>query len=343
MTVLDYSEIRYYRHTGRAPILGTTVAVLGTWAAVTVIGIVYAYAQLYVKIADIVAVLLALGFAAAMAFAVYGALRWGKVRSMAIVAIVAISSAILGWYVSWVAWEHRLLHQANINVPMYRLFERPNVIWNIARDINDTGTFTMNDRPVTGGELWAFWALESVLFLGLTMFLPIRLMRDAAFCESCGHWCKKHEGVVRLATAADEETLRQRVEAKDFPYLLALGGASRSDPLHIRADVYDCPNCPNTNLLTVSRCTVTVGANGQRSEKARKIVDRLWLDESQANALRELPKGWQREASAIAAKRTSLFDEPESSQQAPAPPAPPAAAQRTSLFDEPSEPPAAPQ
>jgi hypothetical protein len=327
MSVLNYSEIRYYRHTGRAPLLGTTLAVFGAWIAVTLIGTAYAYVQLYVKVADIVAILFVIAFAAGMAFSVYGILRWGKVRNLPVIAVVAITSAILGWYVSWVAWEHRLLFQSGVPVRMYALFQRPWVIWNLARDINETGTFTMNDRPVTGAELWAFWAGESVAFLALTMFVPIRLLRDAAFCESCGRWCKKTEGVVRLATTADEETLRQRVEAKDFDYLLALGGASRTDPVHIRTDLYDCMNCPNTNLLTVSRVTVTISANVQASEKAKKIVDRLWLDESQANALRELPKGWQREASAVAAKRTSLFDEP-----AAAPPSP----KRTSLFDEPT-------
>ena len=50
---LNYDVDRYYRHTGRAPIVGTTIATVAAWVAVSLIGIAYAYVQLHVKIVDL--------------------------------------------------------------------------------------------------------------------------------------------------------------------------------------------------------------------------------------------------------------------------------------------------
>src|SRR5688572_23137696 len=110
-TTLNYDVDRYYRHTGRAPIVGTTIATIAAWVTVSLIGVAYAYVQLHVKIVDLLSFLFVAAFAAAMAFSVYGVLRWAKVRNMAVTALVAISAALLGWYASWVAWEHALLRQ----------------------------------------------------------------------------------------------------------------------------------------------------------------------------------------------------------------------------------------
>ncbi|MEA2708081.1 MAG: hypothetical protein QOF78_682 [Phycisphaerales bacterium] len=302
MTVLNYAEVRYYRHTGRAPIIGTTIATIVAWVAVALVGAAYAYIQLYVKVVDILSFAFVAGFAAAMMFTVYGVLKWAKVRNMAITALVAISAAIFGWYVSWVAWEHALLRQSGVNVGIHTVAQRPDLVWNLARRINEEGTFSLRDRPIKGTELWVAWVFEGLIVLGATIALPIMWLRDMAFCESCRKWCTKREGVVR-AVDGDEAALRDRMEAKDFAHLLALGLCNADTPVQFRADLYACVNCPDTHLLTVSRASVSYNDKGHRQEKATKIVDRLWIDKAQAEELRSLPQTWQeqREAEARAA------------------------------------------
>ena len=295
MTVLNYSESRYYRHTGRAPFVGTTIATIAAWVAVSLLGAGYAYVQLYVKLVDILSFLFVAAFAAAMAFTVYGVLKWAKVRNMAVTSLVAISAAILGLYVSWVAWEQALLRQGGMPVGMHEIFRRPVVVWHLAQDINEEGTFTLRDRPVNGTQLWLAWTFEALAVLGATTVLPIMWLRDMAFCESCEKWCEKGEAVVRVAYD-DEAQLRDRMEAKDFDYLLSLGLVHFDTPVHVRADLYGCPACPNTHMLTLSRVAVSYNNKGHRNEKAKKIVDRLWLDEAQAQAVRELPHAWERKA-----------------------------------------------
>jgi hypothetical protein len=289
-TMLNYDVDRYYRHTGRAPIVGTTIATIAAWVVVSLIGVAYAYVQLHVKIVDLLSFLFVAAFAAAMAVSVYGVLRWAKVRNMAVTALVAISAALLGWYVSWVAWEHALLRQGGMQASAIRLAEHPDAVWYLAKSINEEGTFSIRKRTVKGTELWVAWAIEALVFIGATIAIPVMKLRDLAFCESCGRWCTKTDGVVRVGLG-DEAMLRQQLEAKDFSHFRAAGPIDPDMP-HWRADLYRCPGCPDTHLLTISRVTISY-YNNQRQEKATKVIDRLWVDAAQAAEVRDASQAWE--------------------------------------------------
>src|SRR6201995_2617684 len=90
---LAYAGERYYHHTGRAPLFGTTLAAVTAWAPAAALGIAYAYTDLYVKVADLASALIVMLFAAAGGFCVFLVMRWAKVRNTAVIAIVAIFSA----------------------------------------------------------------------------------------------------------------------------------------------------------------------------------------------------------------------------------------------------------
>jgi hypothetical protein len=251
-TILNYSESRHYRHTGRAPIVGTTIATLAAWIAVALLGAAYAYIQLYVKLVDILSFLFVAAFAAAMAFTVYGVLKWAKVRNMAVTSLVAISAAILGMYVSWVAWSTRCCGRAaqKCRFSISSSVPTPSGAWR-ARSTKKAPSAVRN-RPVKGTELWIAWICETLAVLAATIALPVMWLRDMAFCESCARWCSKSEAVVRVAYNGYEEKLQDRMEAKDFDYLLSLGLVHFDTPVHLRVDLYACPGCPNTHLLTLS-------------------------------------------------------------------------------------------
>ena len=79
------------------------------------------------------------------------------------------------------------------------------------------------------------------------------------------------------------------MEQKDFEYLVRLGPAIKTTPLHLRVDLQCCPQCPNTNLLTINRIKISYH-NGNPIERAKRVVDRLWIDAAQAEAVRKLPQ-----------------------------------------------------
>src|SRR4029079_1301693 len=133
---------------------------LAAWAAAIALAIAYANADLYIKVADLVSAFIVILFAAAGGLAVYAVMRWAKVRNTAVVVVVAISAALLLFYASWVFWEAALASQSGTPLSAWRLAQRPHLVWRYALRINEVGTFTLNDRAVTGGELWAAWIGE---------------------------------------------------------------------------------------------------------------------------------------------------------------------------------------
>jgi hypothetical protein len=65
LNLSEPSEALYYRLRGASPLEGTTLEVLLSWAAVTVLVAGYAYADLYIKVVDKLSILILMGFAVA--------------------------------------------------------------------------------------------------------------------------------------------------------------------------------------------------------------------------------------------------------------------------------------
>jgi len=316
---LTYAGERYYHHTGRAPLFGTTLATITAWAAAVALAIAYAWVDLNVKVADLVSAFIVIAFAVAGGFAVYAVMRWAKVRNMPVIVIVAVSAALLLFYASWAVWEADLSRQASRPISAWRLSQRPGLMWRYALRINEVGTFTLNDRAVTGGELWAFWIGEAFLLIGATIAIPIAMMRGQAFCENCGAWCKRNKDIARVQNF-DDELVREHMEEKDFEYLVRLGPATINTPVHLRVELLSCPKCKQTHLLTVNRINIQY-VNGRRAENAKPVVDRLWLDAAQAEMVRGLPKMLSAVAAEAETAKKQAAAEPasETQTQSPAP------------------------
>jgi hypothetical protein len=61
-----------------------------------------------------------------------------------------------------------------------------------------------------------------------------------------------------------------------------------SAPRRLRVDLQNCPACDAMHLLSVNRIEVSYNRQGQRSDKARNLIDRLWLDPEQAKSVEEI-------------------------------------------------------
>jgi hypothetical protein len=281
----------YYRHTGQAPFISTTFATLASWIVVTILAIAYAYIDLHVKVADVISAAFMCAFAAAMAFAVFGIIRSACVRNVPVTFIISGSAAVLALYVSWLAWMYFVIAEAGVTPGafefVHKLFPRPDVVWDFAREINTRGTFTLHDSPVTGTFLWILWFAEALTMLAVVGVLPPQLLRKQSFCEPCGRWCRKPKGIIRLAHG-DEDLLKSQMEARNFAYLASIQRAHYDTPMHFHVEIVQCGTCDETNLLTVNRITVGKDSKGNRQETVKKIVDRLHIGADEAEDIKAL-------------------------------------------------------
>jgi len=296
MTQLDYARTLYYRHSGKTPLVRLLTALLTITPVVAAAGALYAVlaANLPIlsidKIVVVAAILLMMGFAFGVGGLTGKMLLWARVRNMAMVWAVAVWGAVLAWYVAWVVWEWYILRRWDYDPELLFLFMHPRGVWQVALAINHVGTITMGDREdgIKGPVLWLLWAIEAGVVLGAATLVPYRMTRGLAFCESCQRWCRRREGILSVGPAADEDRLRARLALKDLSALEELGPADMSAPRRLRVDLQNCPACDAMHLLSVCRMDVSYNRQGQRSDKVRVLVDRLWLDPEQAKTVEEI-------------------------------------------------------
>ena len=327
MTQLDSVRTLYYRNSGKTPIVRLFLALLTILPAVAIAGAVYALIAAHLpmlrfaKIVLILAALLMAGFAFAIGGLTGKMLMWARVRNLAMVWAVAILAAVLAWYVSWVTWEWHMFTQADPDIHkmpfLFGLFIRPRAVWSLANAINEVGTFGMSKDMIRGPFLWFLWLIEACVVLGVATVVPYRMVRGLAFCESCQKWGRNREGILSVGPTEDEERLRARLALKDLSALEELGPADFSAPRRLRVDLQNCESCDRMHLLSVHR--VDVGyKDGNRTEKARPLVDRLWLDPAQAKTVEEIKDRLYSGPSAAAEQPAAAEDADGESEDEPA-------------------------
>ena len=294
MTELSYARELYYRGSGRVPLGRLAVAALAVTAAAAGAGAVYAVIianvarlgdMLYVAAA---APLVLAAFAFGAGGATGGILKRARVHNPLLWWVVAVWGALCAWYVSWVVWEFIVLRRFGLDVPFLRLLTSPRGDWYVALLINRVGTvaFGRGDTPLAGSLLWVLWAIEAAAVLGVASWLPFKMLRLLAFCEGSGRWCVYRQGQLSVGYGAgdngDVGDLRGRLEQKDLSVLEEYGKADMDAPRRFRIDLQHCPGCGQTHLMSVFLIRVTEYTNGRTKDKARRVIDRLWLDPAQA-------------------------------------------------------------
>ena len=195
---------------------------------------------------------------------------------------------------SWVVWEYIVLRRFGLDVPLVRLLASPRAVWIASRLISRFGTVAFGEghAPVNGAFLRTLWAVEALTVLAVATVLPYRMLRLLAFCDACGRWCHYRQGLLSISYGSgdqgDEHELRTRLEQKDFAVLEEYGKADMDSSRRFRIDLQHCLACGQTHLMSVFLIRVRFDENGRRREKARRVVDRLWIDPAQAEQVTEI-------------------------------------------------------
>jgi hypothetical protein len=174
-----------------------------------------------------------------------------------------------------------------------------------------TYTFATVRHPhpylLRGGVLWALWALEAAMILGIACYWATHEMLEATFCEGCEIWTKEQEGVCEVAAGISPPVtdkhafasyleglkqhaaeLKMRLENKDLGYLKQLGPQGVEIAWY-QFDLHSCPRCNMTHTLRViqRRRQVNDLAVRKRTED-KEVLRQLLLSSAEVEALRKL-------------------------------------------------------
>lgn len=282
------SEVATYRHSGKfAPSLILVGAGLAVGASLPLAWL-YALGIYYIPFVYL-NVLLTLGFGWALGALVVWVLRGCRVRNTTLALLTALGVTALAFYFHWAAWVSTVLGSGDVEVGVLDAALQPAALWSVVLAINETGAWGFGESPVTGGVLWAIWAVEALIVFGVALFWTHVAFQDVPYCEVCDSWCEKEKNVARL-TGPDPDVILDAVTGKDFAALATFPRV----PLDADAggwlefDCECCPKCGRTNTLDASLVAIVENSKGQDERKEQEVLQNFLLTREEVGQIRAL-------------------------------------------------------
>lgn len=170
----------HYEHSGKAPLGGILLALVGGLIAGVILGAIYGFLIFWSPFVYINA-FITVGFGIGLGVSVGGLAKVGKIRNQGVVTILALVVALAAYYVHWSVWVGRMVEAPVI---------APGELWAFVSTVNELGPWSIFGWTPTGFSLWAIWAIEAVVIIGVGAISAGGII-DVPFCEDTGQWTKE--------------------------------------------------------------------------------------------------------------------------------------------------------
>ena len=263
---MEFASDRYYNNTGRVPFGGVILIQLFAVIAGAIGGLIYGALTFYNPFIYI-NFLATFGFGLLMGVAVQMGATVGKVRSRFFTALLGFAAGVLGMYFAWVFY-------------LWCLFEREFFLWNPTELYNalvffsQMGIWEMKGWTPTGWTLIGFWLVEAAIVIGTSTVAA--LSNDAPFCDDCNEWTDSAISPARMPHT-DIEQLRSDLENENYAVIEELQNQPAPNTDYLQASVHSCPNCEDSNYLTVSHVTITTDSDGDLQTNSKDLIKHLWI------------------------------------------------------------------
>lgn len=272
-----------YAHSGRVGLGPVLVPAIGLPAAL-LLGLAYAYIDVYSPIAGWVSILFVLGFAAALGFTLSLVGSLAKVRSTGFMASAGLLIGLAALYASWAAFEVAIMNRGDRpleGAPGYlELLAEPGAMWRIASLINETGWYSIKSATPSGVVLWIFWAIEAALVVGGAAMIATVGISGEVFCESCNRWCAASAKQPSLGLPQDEAALEalKHGDGAALDELEKLPRAASGEPVHLAIDLRRCEGCSQTATFQLSVVTRGVDKDGKPTTETASITPQYLVE-----------------------------------------------------------------
>lgn len=244
-------EHRYYRYSGAVPATSTLMMLGIGFVACGVLGLLFELLKHYVPY-DIVRFAAALGYGALVGLTVQLSARIAHVRNPGFARFVGFVIGLFAVYAAWV-WFLWILFGFRGAV-LQALVTRPGLLFDNMQFFAANGLWKIRDMKPTGWWLYGIWLTEALMILGFAVALSAN--KNASYCEACRKWTRKFDLLLHLPVV-DPESLKAALEAENYEPLYRLVGKPFNMVQRIDVTAVKCPNCTESNFLTVALTTIT--------------------------------------------------------------------------------------
>jgi len=283
MNEFGTTTAKFYRHSGRAPILGLILIGLAGFIAVPILGLIYGVLIRVIPFIYI-NVFIVIGYAYAVGFVLSSVAKYGKVRNMVLLGLAAFFFGVLADYVGWVSW---LAVVAGDPTFLIEFFFPMDILYFITV-IAEEGAWTISGTTPTGGFLYFIWFIEACMVIGGSTYLTVTSLSETPFCEDSDAWADKKSQVGAFAPLKNPAQFKQAVTQGNFSAFNELKPARPEDMHFTTLQLYECVQCRNFYVLNVNDVTVTINNKGKADTKTRSVLSNLIVTPHQLASLRRL-------------------------------------------------------
>jgi len=278
---VEIESMETYRHSGRTP-LGAAAISLLTGLFIALIGaFAYAWSVQWIPLIYI-NFLATLAFGALVGGAVGVVARVGRIRSDAVVGLIALFCMAVGVWLYWGASFWAMFGPEAGLRPW-----GPTLLSAYVQHLFENGSWGLKDGdPIKGWFLTAVWVVEIGLLFVVAWATALACVNQP-FCESCGEWTETESAVARFDAKGDE-AVWQRVITDDLPALGEVPLLSEDKPNYVRLDFAKCPKCEHSNFMTLQAVEITTDSKGNTKTKERKLLVHGILTAEQSQIIRHL-------------------------------------------------------
>jgi len=278
----------YYTPSGRTPLVGIVIFLVGGIIAAWILGIAYTYAVEYIPIiyANILATF---GFGFALGWVCDRLAKIGKLRSPAKVTILAIIVALIGLWLHWAFFCAFLAPKIFLYPVSYvgHLISPAEII-HTARHILEHGHFTLgrnSHAAVTGTFLAAIWIIETLLIVALCAIVSRSTSRKP-YSETCDCWATEEKLPAHLPAITDPTAFKTEAETGNLATLLSATPVLETEPTYTELTLHAAENDPDCHHLTLEEVAITHDKKGKKQRKTKTLVEHLRITPAQHEKLR---------------------------------------------------------
>jgi hypothetical protein len=192
---------QFYKPSGKFSLQFILYFLLVSLVAFPILGLIYAYCIWYIPFVYI-NLFIAIGFGLLVSICISKfVIKKGKVRNPTLAFAIGFFAGIIALYFHWSVWIDLVFNAgqsygserigvtvSNIEfLQVFSLILQPSVVFENICNVNEYGTWGIRGATVSGTFLWVIWAIEFVIVVGLSSYLPF-LEAKKPFSETTNSW-----------------------------------------------------------------------------------------------------------------------------------------------------------
>lgn len=289
---------QFYKPSGKFSPSFILFFLLVSLIAFPLLGLIYAYCIWYIPFIYI-NFFITLGFGFLVAFCVNKVvIRKGKVRNPVLALFIGFFAGIVALYFHWSVWIDLVINAgesygsdrigvtvSNIEfLQVFSLIFQPTMVFEYISMVNEFGTWGLGGATVSGAFLWVIWAIEFVIIVGVSSFLPY-LESKKPFSESTNSWYEEIT-LPALSFIENKEQLIADITSNNHSGFDFLNKeVNKESESHSVFTLYKSKS--GKNYLTIDNKTSSLDSKGKVEFKSDEFVEYIMIDGQLSKILSE--------------------------------------------------------